>query len=158
MAEPTAKGLASAVSRAVRDGVLAAGDRLPPIRELAHELALSPTTVSASWALLARAGTLRTEGRRGTVVADAAAPRHGRYRQALEHQAGFTLDLSTGIPDARLLPGLGARSARSPRRVPRTATWTTPCCPSWPRCWSRAGRIRLRRSRSWTAPWTGWTW
>src|SRR5436305_6342289 len=32
MAEPTAKGLASAVSRAVRDGVLAAGDRLPPIR------------------------------------------------------------------------------------------------------------------------------
>ena len=106
MAEPTAKGLASAVSRAVRDGVLSAGDRLPPIRELAHELALSPTTVSASWALLARAGTLRTEGRRGTVVADAAAPRHGRYRQALEHQAGFTLDLSTGIPDAGLLPGL----------------------------------------------------
>jgi DNA-binding transcriptional MocR family regulator len=112
MAEPTAKGLASAVSRAVRDGVLAAGDRLPPIRELAHELAVSPTTVSASWGLLTRAGTLRTEGRRGTVVADVAAPRHGRYRQALEHQTGFTLDLSTGIPDARLLPGL-ARALRA---------------------------------------------
>jgi DNA-binding transcriptional MocR family regulator len=107
MSEPTAKGLASAVSRAVRDGVLSPGDRLPPIRELAYELALSPTTVSASWGLLARAGTLRTEGRRGTVVADAGGPRDGRYRQALEHHAGFTLDLSTGIPDARLLPGLG---------------------------------------------------
>lgn len=105
--EPTAKGLAGAVSRAIRDGVLAPGDKLPPIRALAHELALSPTTVSASWGLLGRAGTLRTEGRRGTVVADVSAPREGRYRQALEHEAGFTLDLSTGIPDADLLPGLG---------------------------------------------------
>ena len=56
MAEPTAKGLATAVGRTIRDGVLVPGDRLPPIRELAHELALSPTTVSASWGLLARAG------------------------------------------------------------------------------------------------------
>jgi DNA-binding transcriptional MocR family regulator len=110
--EPTAKGLAGAVSRAIRDGVLAPGDRLPPIRVLAHELTLSPTTVSAAWALLARAGTLRTEGRRGTVVDDVSAPREGRYRQALEHQAGFTLDLSTGIPDERLLPGL-ARALRA---------------------------------------------
>jgi DNA-binding transcriptional MocR family regulator len=110
--EPTAKGLAGAVSRAIRDGVLAPGDKLPPIRALAHELTLSPTTVSAAWGLLARAGTLRTEGRRGTVVADASAPREGRYRQALEHQAGFTLDLSTGIPDEKLLPGL-ARALRA---------------------------------------------
>jgi DNA-binding transcriptional MocR family regulator len=110
--EPTAKGLAGAVSRAIRDGVLVAGDRLPPIRALAHELTLSPTTVSASWGLLTRAGTLRTEGRRGTVVADVSAPREGRYRQALEHQAGFALDLSTGIPDASLLPGL-ARALRA---------------------------------------------
>ena len=107
MDQPTAKGLATAVSRTIRDGVLRPGDKLPPIRELAHELALSPTTVSASWGLLARAGTLRTEGRRGTVVADVSAPREGRYRQALEHQTGFALDLSTGVPDERLLPGLG---------------------------------------------------
>jgi DNA-binding transcriptional MocR family regulator len=110
--EPTAKGLAGAVSRAIRDRVLAPGDKLPPIRALAHELALSPTTVSAAWGLLGRAGTLRTEGRRGTVVADSSAPREGRYRRALEHQAGFTLDLSTGIPDEQLLPGL-ARALRA---------------------------------------------
>jgi DNA-binding transcriptional MocR family regulator len=106
MDQPTAKGLATAVSRTVRDGVLRPGDKLPPIRELAHQLAFSPTTVSAAWGLLARAGTLRTDGRRGTVVADVSAPREGRYRQALEHQTGFALDLSTGIPDERLLPGL----------------------------------------------------
>jgi DNA-binding transcriptional MocR family regulator len=107
MDEPSAKGLATAVSRTIRDGVLQPGDKLPPIRELAHELAFSPTTVSASWALLARAGSLRTEGRRGTVVADASTPREGRYRAALEHQTGFALDLSSGVPDERLLPGLG---------------------------------------------------
>lgn len=106
MDEPSARGLATAVSRTIRDGSLVPGDKLPPIRELAHELTLSPTTVSAAWGLLARAGTLRTEGRRGTVVADVSAPREGRYRQALE-QTGLTLDLSTGVPDESLLPGLG---------------------------------------------------
>ena len=104
--EPSAKGLASAVTRAVRDGVLRPGDRLPPIRELAHQLALSPTTVSAAWGLLARAGAIRTAGRRGTVIADGGGPRDGRYRRALERQAPFALDLSTGVPDAALLPGL----------------------------------------------------
>jgi DNA-binding transcriptional MocR family regulator len=106
LAEPTAKGLAGAVSRAVREGTLTAGDRLPPIRDLARELALSPTTVSAAWALLVRSGTIETAGRRGTRVADPRQPRDGRYRQALEHQTAFALDLSTGIPDAALLPSL----------------------------------------------------
>lgn len=120
----SAKALATAVSRTVRDGVLAPGDRLPPIRAVAHELALSPTTVSAAWSLLVRAGTLRTEGRRGTVVAPAAVPyaegrggydvggrSGGRYSRVVgtpaEEARGLTLDLSTGVPDERLLPGLG---------------------------------------------------
>ena len=47
MDKPTARGLAHAVSRAIRDGVLPSGTRLPPIREVATQLALSPTTVSA---------------------------------------------------------------------------------------------------------------
>ena len=104
--EPSAKGLAAAVSRTVREGVLSPGDRLPPIRELAHELTLSPTTVSSAWGLLARAGTIRTAGRRGTVVSALSPPRQGRYQQALEQQTRFALDLSTGVPDETLLPGL----------------------------------------------------
>ena len=104
--EPTAKGLAHAVSAAIRDGVLAPGDRLPPIRTVAAQLTLSPTTVSSAWSLLSRSGTVRTDGRRGTTGLDRHAPATGRYQQALEHQAEFAVDLSTGVPDPELLPDL----------------------------------------------------
>jgi DNA-binding transcriptional MocR family regulator len=105
--EASSKGLAAAVARAIREGVLGPGDRLPPIRDLSRELALSPTTVSTAWGLLTRAGTIRTAGRRGTLVADLSAPRDGRYRRAVGQPTRFALDLSTGVPDAALLPGLG---------------------------------------------------
>jgi DNA-binding transcriptional MocR family regulator len=104
--QPTARGLANAVSQAMRDGVLPAGSKLPPIRMVATELGLSPTTVSAGWALLARSGTIHTDGRRGTTVADTNAGGSPRYRRALEGRTNFALDLSTGVPDAQLLPDL----------------------------------------------------
>lgn len=104
--EPSARGLAVAVSRAVRDGAVPAGTRLPPIRTVATELRLSPTTVSAAWALLARSGTIRTDGRRGTTVADRHRPGTLRYQRALDRDTAFRLDLSTGVPDPALLPDL----------------------------------------------------
>ncbi|WP_026533647.1 aminotransferase-like domain-containing protein [Arthrobacter sp. H14] len=101
----TARGVAHAVSRAVRDGALEVGTKLPPIRTVAKQLQVSPTTVSAGWSLLARSGTIITDGRRGTTVAEL---RTGslRYRQALDRPTLFDLDLSTGVPDPRLLPHL----------------------------------------------------
>jgi DNA-binding transcriptional MocR family regulator len=102
---PTAKGLAQAVSRAIRDATLLPGDQLPPIRRVAEELMMSPTTVSAAWQLLARSGTIRSDGRRGTTVAPTT--RGGeRYTRALRHESPVSLDLSTGIPDGLLLPPL----------------------------------------------------
>jgi DNA-binding transcriptional MocR family regulator len=121
--QPTARGLASAVSRAVRDGVLEPGARLPPIRAVAEQLGLSPTTVSAGWAMLARSGTIHTDGRRGSRISERR-PTGSRYRQVLtptattdgdvgfrppgQRGAGttFVLDLSTGVPDPGLLPDL----------------------------------------------------
>ena len=50
---------------------------------------------------------MSTDGRRGTTVLDQRLPAGGRYRQALRHESGFTLDLSTGVPDPALLPALG---------------------------------------------------
>ena len=104
--EPTARGLVTAVSTAIREGVLEPGTRLPPIRTVATQLGLSPTTVSAAWSLLARSGTIRTDGRRGTTVTDIGAVGTGRYRRALQRQAAFRVDLSTGVPDPALLPDL----------------------------------------------------
>ena len=120
--EPTAKGLAHAVSAAIRDGVLGDGDRLPPIRTVATQLALSPTTVSSAWSLLSRSGAVRTDGRRGTTVLDHRAPAGGRYQAALEHQTEFAMDLSTGVPDPELLPDLGAALA-GVTRTPATGSY-----------------------------------
>lgn len=106
----TARGLAQAVSRAIRDGELEAGQQLPPIRTVAKELMLSPTTVSAAWQLLARSGSIRSDGRRGTTVAQLGS-HGGRYVRALSHESDVTVDLSTGIPDAELLPDLSAALA-----------------------------------------------
>ena len=103
----SARGLAKAVSRAVRDGAVAPGTKLPPIRMVATRLGLSPTTVSASWALLSRSGAIHTDGRRGTTVSGPQDPPPGRYRRALQRQLDFALDLSTGTPDPALLPDLG---------------------------------------------------
>ena len=106
LTDPTARGLADAVGRAVGDGALPPGAKLPPVRRVAVELRMSPTTVSAAWQLLRRAGTIQTDGRRGTVVAASRADGPGRYRAALRGRSGFALDLSTGVPDPLLLPAL----------------------------------------------------
>lgn len=106
LSEATVRGLGQAVTAAIRDRMIVPGTRLPPIREVARELALSPTTVSSCWRLLARSGVVRSDGRRGTVVLDRAAPQPTRYRAALDWQTDMRLDLSTGTPDRRLLPSL----------------------------------------------------
>ena len=141
--EPTAKGLATAVSRAIRDGVVTPGDRLPSIRDVARELMLSPTTVSSAWSLLGRAGTLQSAGRRGTIVSDAAAPRDGRFRQALEHHNAFGIDLSTGVPDPTLLPHLESAFTANAFSGPPRSYLDEPVLPelaealaaSWPYRW-----------------------
>lgn len=104
--QQTARGIAEAVTRALRDGALRPGTKLPPIRAVAAQLQLSPTTVSAGWALLARSGVIRTDGRRGTTIADTSAVGPARYRRALRLESTFFLDLSTGVPDPQLLPDL----------------------------------------------------
>jgi DNA-binding transcriptional MocR family regulator len=110
----SAKGIALALSSGIDRGVLRRGDLLPPIRRVARDLQVAPATVSAAWSQLARAGLIETDGRRGTRVREASVgPR--RYRRALDSQAGYRVDLSTGLPDPLLLPDLHAAMRRVPR-------------------------------------------
>ncbi len=117
LTEPTSRGLAIAISRAVSDGSLQQGQRLAPIRTVARELGLSPSTVSAAWSLLIRSGTIHTDGRRGTVIARLREPGPRRYRLALNRTGEPRLDLSTGVPDPALLPDLRPALRRLPGAV-----------------------------------------
>lgn len=103
----TKKGLAAAIARAVREGNLTEGHRLPPIRSVASELGVSPTTVAAAWQLLSQSGVIVTDGRRGSAVAPRSAGSL-RYRRAVDPSRNVELDLSTGMPDPSLLPDLRA--------------------------------------------------
>ena len=54
---------------AVRDGRLAAGTRLPTVRELAGELGLAVNTVARAYRELESAGIVETRGRQGSFIA-----------------------------------------------------------------------------------------
>jgi GntR family transcriptional regulator len=60
---PTYLQLVQQVRQAVRLGVLAAGDRLPTVKEVVAELAINPNTVLKAYRELDLAGLV--EGRRG---------------------------------------------------------------------------------------------
>lgn len=104
--EPTARGLAASVTASIRAGAIQSGDQLPPIRTVARELCVSPTTVNAAWGLLQRSGLIHSDGRRGTRITADRHPGSLRYRQALPAERGLDLDLANGVPDPDLLPDL----------------------------------------------------
>ncbi len=107
--------IAAGFEAAVHDGRLAPGDRLPPIRVLADDLAVSPGTVASAYRRLRERGLVAGEGRRGTTV---------RPRPLLVHRLSIDVpagvrDLADGSPDPALLPpldravaGLDLRSRR----------------------------------------------
>jgi DNA-binding transcriptional MocR family regulator len=112
LAEPTARGLSDAVSLAVRAGDIETGARLPPIRMVAMEFSLSPSTVSKAWQRLAQAGLVFSDGARGSYISSTVDSRPARYRRALQYSAQFEIDLSSGLPDAALLPDLAGAFSR----------------------------------------------
>jgi len=107
------QGIAGVIARLVNEGVLAPGDRLPTVREIAADLGVSPATVSAAWQALSRAGVLVSRGRAGSFVQ---APQRDWLTRRVRGMSGQvergTLDLSTGTPDPGLLPALGRAFAR----------------------------------------------
>ena len=67
---PAYEQIRAQVTALADSGVLGAGTRLPPIRQLASDLGLAPGTVAKAYALLEKAGVTSTHRRRGTVVTD----------------------------------------------------------------------------------------
>lgn len=121
--DPNPRGIAAAVHRLIRAGRLTTGERLPTVRELAAALQVSPATVSEAWQALGAVGAIVARGRAGTFVKDVVEPsRPVRYLGIGGAPMADGLDLSTGTPDAQLLPSL--REALE-RVTTRSSSWTT---------------------------------
>ncbi len=72
------------IQTAIRAGDLKPGEPLPPIRQLAQDLELTPTTIAKAYMLLEKAQIIRTGGRRGTFVHEEAG---SNIRQSVHRDA-----------------------------------------------------------------------
>ncbi|HSU32972.1 MAG TPA: GntR family transcriptional regulator, partial [Bryobacteraceae bacterium] len=89
---PLYRQLAEAIRRLVDTGELQTGDRLPATRELAGQLGLNRTTVSAAYAALEESGFLEGQVGRGSFVAAR------KTREAEPYFAAEPLDWDTLFP------------------------------------------------------------
>lgn len=116
--DTTPRGIAGDLARLVNSGELAAGVRLPTVRELASELGVSPATISQAWQALARAGLIESRGRAGSFVRRGAAEGPAtRMRGMAAPNDPVRLDLSRGTPDPLVLPPLGPAISRISARA-----------------------------------------
>jgi len=98
--------IAASLESRIHAGRVAAGEVLPPVRELAKSLRVSPATVAAAYRLLRNRGLATGDRRRGTRVR--AQADRGRPEAARSTDARDTVDLFSGNPDPELLPSLSA--------------------------------------------------
>lgn len=98
----TSTGIALSIERLIEGAEMRPGEQLPPIRDLAAALSVSPTTVSAAYRTLRQRGLAHSEGRRGTRVNDQPST---AALNGLPSPAGVR-NLATGSPDPDLVPGL----------------------------------------------------
>ena len=66
---PKYKAVVTMIRNAISNGALSAGEKLPPVRELAWKLGVTPGTVARAYTMLTESGTLQAEVGRGTFVA-----------------------------------------------------------------------------------------
>ncbi|MEM9585271.1 MAG: PLP-dependent aminotransferase family protein [Pseudomonadota bacterium] len=77
---PKYQVLADAIRGAIRSGALASGEKLPPVREVAYQLSITPGTVARAYSKLADTGDLDAVVGRGTFVATAQAEQDNTMR------------------------------------------------------------------------------
>ncbi len=68
--------LSEAIAAAVNNGHLTSGEKLPPVRELAYQVKVTPGTVAKAYSRLIDRGVLQAAVGRGTFVAEPVEPAH----------------------------------------------------------------------------------
>ena len=81
-AEPPYEQVKAQISAQAASGKLAAGTRLPPVRQLAEELGLAANTVAKAYRELEQAGVIETRGRAGSFIRGPGAEREARTAAA----------------------------------------------------------------------------
>ncbi|KKM66514.1 hypothetical protein LCGC14_1480400, partial [marine sediment metagenome] len=106
LTDRSTRGIARDTAKLVRSGTLPVGARLPPLRELAFVMGVSPSTLSEAWKELRRLRVLTGRGRNGTFVSGSSlAPRPMRVG-AQGHFSAGTRNFSLATPDLEFLPQL----------------------------------------------------
>lgn len=103
---PKTRGLVEMLARDIAAGELQAGDRLPPVRDLAYRLGINMGTVYRAYELAERRGLLSKETGRGSFV------RAPETTVAPEETTNGLLDLSRNEPPVLGLERLLARTLR----------------------------------------------
>lgn len=105
------RGIARETGALIRSGALPVGSKLPPVRDLAYELGVSPATVSQAWSELRRHKIIGGRGRNGAwVMGDRFAARPERHMSGGNYGPDV-LNIAIAEPDVALLPPLAAALA-----------------------------------------------
>lgn len=106
LSDRTIRGIALETSALIRAGALPVGAKLPPIRDLAFSLGVSPATISEAWSELRKQKIITGRGRNGTWVSgDRFIARPERLASSGRYGPD-ALDLTMAVPDQKLLPPL----------------------------------------------------
>ena len=125
----------------IRSGAIPMGVQLPPVRELAQELGVSPATVSAAWSELKRSKVIAGRGRNGIwVCGNKPSPRPVRFESVGNFGKLIVTDLTYASPDPALLPdmrqalleGLKTPELNSYQRSPITPSLRDAVQVRWP--------------------------
>lgn len=88
-------------------GVLAEGDRLPSVRELAGQLAINPNTIGRAYRELENDGWVISVPGKGVFVRDGKAPSSAHRKQLMEKLDGIIHELeSAGMSRAEIITHL----------------------------------------------------
>jgi len=105
---PKYRALSGAIEDAIRTGALASGAKLPPVRELAWEIGVTPGTVARAYREATEAGALRATVGQGTFVRDRREtgtfiPLHPLTNQTLEGQIDLRNSRSPMVGQERMI-------------------------------------------------------
>jgi GntR family transcriptional regulator / MocR family aminotransferase len=107
---PRYEQLARFIERAIMDGRLSPGDRLPTVRRLAADLGLSATTINSAFDILTERRLIRPEVGRGTFVTDRPRETGADAGVRFPRSLGGMLTKTSRVPwRRRALANLGAR-------------------------------------------------